>query len=363
MKKAFLYQQVSDLLKAAIAEGKYQPGDRLPSMDELATTFRLTKLTVRRALQELQAEGVITISPARGSFVAETAPALPLPARDSRLPVIGEVSCVMRPGQTGFYHTAILESIRHELAQQMTNLLFLPAYQAPDDFPQLLRMLQQSHLDGVVYVGPFAPAVLQRLIAEGPPAVILDFAVKGLAVPMITIDNREGAAQAVGHLLELGHARIAVIEGDPCQPATGERLAGVYEALAEAGLSPASITVVEGKFTPEGGRAAMDSLLARTPRPTAVFCMNDEMAFGALQAAQQAGLSLPRELSIVGFDDVPFCCSVHPQLTTVSAPTDQMGYLAVQSLTESLRGARRPAVRMTLPTRLVIRESTTGPCA
>lgn len=361
-KRSFLYRQIADLLRAEIDAGHYRPGDRLPSMDELAERYQVTKVTARRSLQLLQTEGVLDISPARGCFVIERSPAqLAEPLTDA-IPVIGVVSCVIVPGETGFYHAAMLDAIRHELQKRVASLMWLPVAHLREAQANLVPLVLRSRLNGVIYIGPFESDVLRRLVLEGPPAVVLDFALRGVPVDCISLDNREGAAAAMAHLIGLGHRRLAIIAGSPCQTATEERLAGAREALAEAGLASDQVPVAYGDFDVESGRRAMTGLLDGPAAPTGVFCMNDEMAAGALFAAANRGIEVPRQLSIVGFDDVPLSRSTHPALTTVAVPVRQMCRLGLAWLTEAMNGSEHVPSRTVLTPTLICRESTAHPC-
>jgi LacI family transcriptional regulator len=361
-KRTFLYRQLAEILRREIRDGVYRPGDRLPSMDELAREHQLNKLTVVGAIKELVAEGLVYSEAARGTFVADPTGAPPPPRdRAARPLTIGLVSRVMAPGMTGFYHLALQEAIRHELGHRNANLVVLPAFSVQPQH-RIMGLVQQAHLDGVIYIGPFEPALLRKLGAEGPPGVLIDHAVTGVGMDVIGQDNVGGAFQVVSHLLGLGHRRLAVVQGDPDHQATRERQEGVDAARAQHGIPAASVTTLPGDFQEPSGHAAMASLLAmgKAQRPTAVFFMNDEMALGGIRALHEAGLAIPDAISVAGFDDVPMASAPQVSLTTVRSPTAEMGRLAVARLDESRSlGVPRQAIR--LATTLVVRSSTAAP--
>lgn len=175
---------------------------------------------------------------------------------------------------------------------------------------------------------------------------------------MIVGHDRMGGAQAARHIVELGHKRIAFISGPESFRSSHERRGGFEDALAEAGLALVPEDIVQGAYTFESGVACGDLLLSRTPRPTAIFCGNDEMAAGVLQSARKAGLSVPQDLTVVGFDDFQIAQAVWPPLTTIHTPTREIGRIAVEKLIGGERREPRDVTKM--EPNLVIRESS-GP--
>jgi len=178
---------------------------------------------------------------------------------------------------------------------------------------------------------------------------------------MVVSHDRRGGEAAARHLIELGHRRIGFVSGPPSFRSTHERRAGLEDGLAAAGLSLSPDFVAEGAYTFDSGIACGTALMARAERPTAVFCANDEMAAGLLHAARRAGLRVPQDLSVVGFDDFQVATQVWPPLTTLHAPTRDIGRLAALKLFALAGEAEDPEIdEESLVMRLVVREST-GP--
>jgi LacI family transcriptional regulator len=177
---------------------------------------------------------------------------------------------------------------------------------------------------------------------------------------VVTHDSR-GAAQAARHLAQLGHRRVAFISGPDSFRSSHERGRGFAGGLAEHGLSLDPAYVRRGAYTFESGAEAAADLLAMPRRPTAIFAGNDEMAIGVMKAARDAGLDVPGDLSIVGFDDLPMASRVWPNLTTVRLPIRDMGRMAAEKLTAGMRGLD-PAtlVQPEVDPSLVVRDSTAG---
>lgn len=212
----------------------------------------------------------------------------------------------------------------------------------------LARQLLTGVVDGLVLLTGRIPAGLDLPTAAGQVVAVSE-TIAGALLPTIAIDNEAAAATAVGHLRDLGHRRIAHIAGPPGNVLTAQRVRGwrLAQNAAEALDLP-----VFGDFTMASGEAAMKILLARKPRPSAVFCANDEMAIGAIKAARDAGLRVPDDVSIVGFDDISYAAFTDPPLTTIRQPRREFGRAAVAVL---LDGAV-PVARMGYE--LIIRRST-----
>ena len=219
-------------------------------------------------------------------------------------------------------------------------------------------ILRSRRVDGLIVSGPrIDGGELSGIVRDGFP-VVLQGALPGLAVPSVDIDNRTGAAAAVGHLLGLGHERIGHITNAPLDyTAAADRLEGYRDALRASGIAVSDTLVAEGAFDAASGHAAMLRLLQQAPDVTAVFVGSDVVAFGALRALREAGRRVPDDVSVVGFDDAPLARYVDPPLTTMHLPARALGAAAGRALIDRLAG--RPVIdRTLLPTELVVREST-----
>jgi len=220
-------------------------------------------------------------------------------------------------------------------------------------------MLMQREADGLIFLGHRLPESLKawfRSRSSMPPVVNGCEYSRSLAVPSAHIDNAAAAAQAMDYLYALGHKRIAVVTGPMASPLSRDRLAGAQRS-ARAHRAQKQLVVVNGDFSIDAGITAAARLLALEPRPTAVFCFNDEMAFGVLDHARRRGLKLPESLSVVGFDDIRFARYADPPLTTISQPAQEIGRETVRLLIGVLNGTIKSAVSVTLPHRLEIRSS------
>jgi LacI family transcriptional regulator len=220
------------------------------------------------------------------------------------------------------------------------------------------RLLKERHADGIVLSGPRSDdADLQQLHTEGAPIVLMG-QMTGSKIPFVDVDNQKAARMAVEHLIGLGHQRIAIITNAlPNYTSSAERVAGYLTALEAHGIAPQPDLIRYGDMTPESGRAAMESILKLTPRPSAVFIASDTVALGALQAIWRCGLRIPQDMAVVGFDDIPITEFTTPPLTTVRLPAYDLGWLAANLLISLVKGHPPKTLGTLLETELIIRES------
>jgi LacI family transcriptional regulator len=215
--------------------------------------------------------------------------------------------------------------------------------------------------DGVVWLLPSGGHPLMAKLERGTlPCVLVNFAAPQATLPVVNGANAAGARDLIQHFLELGHRRIAFVGGALHTGQSKERQRGYEEALRDAGIAARPDYLASGNFIFDSGLQAARQLLALPERPTAIFCANDDMAFGAMQAAAELGLAVPADVSVAGFDDVPASSAVTPALTTIRQPLEDIGTRAIEELVAAIGGRACTASRIELPTRLVVRDST-GP--
>ena len=212
--------------------------------------------------------------------------------------------------------------------------------------------------DGLLVVSP-PPRTDDDAAPTGSvrPVVFLEQWGTDDAGPGVTAANREGEAAATRHLLALGHRRLGFVAGPASVASSRERLDGFHAALAAAGLTADPDLIAPGRNDHDGGLVAGRALLRRPDPPTAVLANNDLTAVGVLRAAREAGLRVPEDLSVVGFDDLPPAAHAHPPLTTVRQPLAEMGQHAAAMLIAWVEGTPPEPRRIVLPTTLVVRES------
>lgn len=219
-----------------------------------------------------------------------------------------------------------------------------------------LSRLSGTLADGIILV---TPTVLE--VSTNQPVVAVDPHVGGSTLPTVTSQNLEGARAATRHLVELGHRRIGFLAGRPDLESARRREAGYREALADAGIPFDPDLVRVGGFTEESAELPARELLTLPGRPTAVFAANDLSAIQVLRTAADLGLSVPDDVSVVGFDNIPESALTDPPLTTVDQSIQALGIEAVRMLLDRIEHPDRTGdepEQVTLPTELVIRRST-----
>jgi DNA-binding LacI/PurR family transcriptional regulator len=219
--------------------------------------------------------------------------------------------------------------------------------------------LLEMRVDGLILISP----VFQREIAieasQSVPTVVVGKKTRAATVDSVSNDDRAGAAMVVDHLVELGHRRIAHIDGGGGAGAKPRRT-GYERSMRRHGLEHEARSV-RGSFTEEGGRTGMMSLLADGPRPTAVFVANDLAAVGALEVLGAEGLSVPGDISVVGYDNTAMAASNRLGLTSVDQPRSEMGHMAAGLILARIDDNRTTARHVVLGPKLVVRESTGRP--
>ncbi|MGH8328196.1 MAG: LacI family DNA-binding transcriptional regulator, partial [Steroidobacteraceae bacterium] len=247
-----------------------------------------------------------------------------------------------------------------EVARRADFALLLGNANGPDGEEACFDQVLSGRADGIILATGLAPAAYAGNQRALPPLVTVIERLRGRNVPVIRTDHRSGAHEATRHLIDLGHRRVAHITGLKSVPSTARRLQGYRDALESAALPYAPELVCPGDFTMQSGSDAVEKLLALAEPPTAVLCANDEMAFGAIRALRRLGLTVPADISIVGFDDQNMAAMYNPPLTTVHIPRHELGRRAALELIEQLEG-RNAAHEVVLPNRLIVRESTAPP--
>lgn len=253
------------------------------------------------------------------------------------------------------YFARLIQGISEACKQYDYTLSLFLFHAVEDEVKIASRVLSHQLLDGLILTATQIedPLVVQ-LVNMGMPFVVLGYH----DVPQVSFvdaDNYAGAYTAVSHFLRLGYKRIATIAGPATNLAAVQRKEGYLNALQNRGRIVDDSLIVESDYSEGGGYMAMEQLLPH--HPDAVFVASDMMAQGALRALQAASYSVPQDIAIIGYDDLPIAARMVPSLTTIRQPIKRAGILAVETLLDILQHGAEPARRIILPTELVIRES------
>ncbi len=220
-------------------------------------------------------------------------------------------------------------------------------------------VLSKKQVDGIIFVAAGDQSdSLDYLRRENMPVVLIDRNLPNVQVDVVLTDHQLGGYLATRHLIGLGHQRIACIAGPSTITPSAERITGYQKALEEAGLPCNENLILRGDYHAQSGMEMTNAILNMTPRPTAIFALNDLMALGALRAASEAGYSIPKDLAVVGYDDLELSRFTSPPLTTISQPKKEISAQAVSLLVQRLSGKSESPSRVVLPPQLIVRRST-----
>lgn len=331
----------------------------MPTLADLAAVAGVSQMTVSRALNNQ--------------------PGVSQRTRESILKVASEIGYVtnrvaqkLSTGQSGVigvlateldhpFISGVVNSVVHAAAAAGNEVLIY-SHTAREKLPSsnVMQLLQQF-TDGVVAILPYQFGFVQALARGRFPVVMIDSPLEDTDLPTVASDSYGGARVAMKHLAELGHKRVAFVAGAEKLASSNDRLRAYEEAVAVHGLVRDKSLVVRGDYNIEVGRTAARQLLRLKNRPTAIFAANDLSAFGVMAVLQQQGLRIPEDISVVGFDDVPAASHVHPGLTTIRQPLEEIGRAAVAHLLSQIAGLAPATEKVTLPTELVVRGSTAAP--
>lgn len=253
----------------------------------------------------------------------------------------------------------VLLGLGQAAAEQGFHVLLNPL--EPHDRTGYARLIHEKHIDGIVLSGPRQDDYdLLKLHRDGVPVMLMG-QLPGTDLPFVDVNAVSGAATAVAHLIELEHQRIALITNASLDYTSAQhRRQGYQQALEQTGLPFDEALVRTGDFTPASGFAAMTNLLELDSPPTAVFVASDIVAMGVIQAIKRAGLRIPGDVAIVGFDDIPLAGFYDPTLTTIRLPAHGLGWAAGERLARLIHGDVLDQPGLFLETELVVRESTAG---
>lgn len=350
-----LYEVIYEELKNRIMSGVYTDGEKLPFERELCVQYVVDRITVRRALKMLVSDGLLTKRPGLGSFV--------------KIPLVGDQSGKLPSRNILFtmyknsneinsnpsaYNSELFYAINRECQKNNYTL----TYSVLDEHFDLSNLPTRNHYAGIFFVS-FIPDSILSLCSE-------------MHIPAICINNRhdkltslvpedeKGTYDAIRYLQSLGHSRIGILTGLDTYYSTKERLRGFYAAMASMPSGVDQNLVIHGDWTFSGARNAVLTLIENTEPdmlPTAIYCMCDIMAIGAMDALNERGIHVPNQISVLGFDNVQLSNYVSPRLTTISVDVNLMAKLAVEMVIRMMDSSSAINYVVQVPTSLVKRNS------
>lgn len=268
---------------------------------------------------------------------------------------------VLVPNITNPFFAELTRGIEDRCRQTDYSVFLCNSDDEPDTQSRYLQTLLERRVDGLLLAAAAgeADALVKRLATTRVPTVVVERRIPGLAADLVRVDHDAGARLAVAHLVSLGHQAIACLSGPSRFEVARERTAGWVAGLREAGLDIKPEWMLEGDYSSSAGYDMTRSLLEKG-EVTAILAGNDLMAFGALRAAAEMGVSVPQQLSVLGFDGIDMGQYVYPALTSVGYPIRELGETAASVLLERLANPAGETREVVLPPQLVMRAST-GP--
>ncbi len=365
-----LHAQLLNQIRHLIISGEIGPGSRLPSESELQRHLKISRSTIRQALSNAEAEGLIERVPGKGSFAKAFSP------NNQQRNFIGYITFDFFSD----FQRHLLSGAESVTRSQGYRILFCNSNGDVEEENRLLDQLLQDGVKGILIWPAWKSDQARRLyqIAKqnSIPIVLMDRTLKGLNKDYVLSDNYTGAYEATKYLIDIGHRKIVFLTRPLLELLPiAERVRGYRKAMDEKGIVPSDPWLI-GKIDKEIASRVILKIensyiqqeieeisehLNRGDRPTAIFAMNDIVALQALRAAKLSGIKVPEELSIVGFDDIDIASYFETPLTTVSQNTFYIGKRSAELLIERIRGYSGPPRKELIPTQLRVRESTASP--
>jgi LacI family repressor for deo operon, udp, cdd, tsx, nupC, and nupG len=339
--------------------------EKIATIEDVASQAGVSIATVSRALHKPNVVSETTRQKVQEA-IAATGYTANVMARNLRLNRSGMILLLV-PDIGNPFFSAILSGIEKGASQAGYNVLIGDTQNDPEREATYAAYLRSNQADAMILLNGRLPEPLANAPANAsPPVVIACERIPGCALPTVIIDNDEASFVATRHLTDLGHKRIAHVSGPAGNVLTTDRVAGYRRALNAAGIETDRGMIYRGDFSIDSGIAAGRALLADAKtRPTAICCASDGMAIGVIVAAKELGLSIPDDVSVVGFDDIPHAAAYDPPITTVRQPRRRLGEQAIALLLDRL-GTKTPVAQsdtgpVIIPTELIVRQSS-GPC-
>jgi len=283
-------------------------------------------------------------------------------ARSLRLSQTNTLALVLTDITNPFW-TTVARGVEDAASDAGFNVILCNTDESEVEQDKYLKVLLQKRVDGVLLVPVRCTReTVQVIQSQKVPLVVLDRHIPGVEVDSVRCDSEGGANTLVRLLISKGHRRIAMLSGPQGVSSADDRVAGYQRAMAEAGLDHQNGSIFYGEFTQQSGYAMMQQALAAAPRLSAVFAGNNFITIGAFKAVRDAGLKVPENIALVGFDDLPVALVIDPFFTVASQPAYEMGKQATELLLARIAGQAPPQYQeIVLPTEIIVRRSSGAP--
>ena len=350
------YAALAAELRRRIVADALSAGDYIGTELQIAKESRRSRMTVRRSVQMLINEGLVERRPGRGIFVRAQ-------GHETRHIHMLAGNLLWTPA------VRVSRAVQERAQEAGIDVTLRDACGSIEEDVASIRELPTQEIDGAIIMSQHCASfnrALAFLVASEFPFVVVDQGLRDIEAPSVVSDNRDGGAQAVRHLAKFGHTRIAFI-GDIEASTSEERYIGVRDGCAELGLPLPAVYDIQcndrfADWEPNIRKSTL-ALLSTSPRPTAIVCSCDAVARHVYRVLADQGLTVPSDMSIIGFDDDPIAEWVSPSLTTIRQDFTSMGHAAMMLLEQRIANANTPTRHIRIPVTLVERESVAAPPA
>lgn len=271
---------------------------------------------------------------------------------------------VLVPNIANPFYSRVIRGIEEVAQKRGYSVLLGDTRNSKSRESEYFQLVETRQADGAIQLSSNIPEIKMRgAESKASPVPIVNACeyISGRPYPIVGIDNQAAAEVICDYLIKMGHRRIGVVKGPDDNPLTNDRLSGYRVALKKAKIVYDKSIVVSGDFTMASGFIAASYFAHESNQPTAIFCMNDEMAIGLIQGLKSKGLRVPEDISVTGFDDIEFAKYADPPLTTISQPAEDIGRTAMNVLYSILEGTQPEPRDYILNTEFVLRKSTASP--
>ncbi len=358
-KPGYRYVRIYEDIKGRIERNEYRINDFLPSETALSEVYGVERATIRRSLELLAGEGIIRKIAGVGSKINGVAAPEETGATADTVSAVGNNIAFILPADspdkiTQPFTASVFYNFENECKKHKYNLL----YTNLDSGDSLPDNVTNRGIKGIVWVSRVSPELVATAQKMNIPSVMISHSLPDIM--SVNCDNVGGSCLAVEHLLGLGHREIAYINGISTYTNAIERYEGFVRKMNQGGAPINPELMTEGDWGFNSGVECMNALLdkRRQHRFTAVYSANDMMALGAVKAITAAGLSVPEDIAVVGFDDIEQCRYSTPSLTTVGVDIELFVRYIMKKLNEVMDDISAPPVKTVIPVRLHVREST-----
>jgi len=265
---------------------------------------------------------------------------------------------ILVPDIANLFFSTVISGIENIAQSKGFNVLLGDTRDSSEREKNFIKLVETKQADGVIQLRPFSD---DSLLPKKFVTAVNACGCENTPYPAVRIDNVDAAKQIVDYLVSLGHKKIGVISGLEDNPHTIDRLKGYKQALEQAGIEFDPELIAKGDFTLWSGLNASDHFIRMSERPTAIMCMNDEMAIGAMKGLKAKDISIPGDISVTGFDDMEFAKYSDPALTTIAQPAEKLGEKSAELLFQLIEGKSPQQTEHILPVEFIIRQSTSAP--